>query len=317
MAIKETPVTYHTYYKSLREHVGKERQSYVDRLTSVTKERDELYKQVKDNIEVYRDFGVNPLDFKEFRENKYTNGAFYRTAKGAFVNRKGEYKLISDLYDLFKLAQAQKIIHQLEKEIDKQDKILSLSLKEYNEVVRSFYHEVTREMILNGCGYAFEGKIGWLCINRCHLVNPKPKIDYKATMQKKADFIAKGIRPYNKEEAEWCKANGLEYDGIDYRVYLRKEYVYEIALIGCTMPEGSKYTFEVTDYRPKGIRGKTNEDLLKECNNDITKICELNVDMKLKLNLCNRADRTLYLKYIRNENQTPIKDGSANRKNRQ
>ena len=71
MAIKETPVTYHTYYKSLREHVGKERQSYVDRLTSVTKERDELYKQVKDNIEVYRDFGVNPLDFKEFRENKF------------------------------------------------------------------------------------------------------------------------------------------------------------------------------------------------------------------------------------------------------
>ena len=75
--------------------------------------------------------------------------------------------------------------------------------------------------------------------------------------------------------------------------------------------------FQVTDRRARELRGKTNQDLAKECNNDTNKICELPLDVKTKLNICVEVDKMLYTKFIRNENQKPYIDTKINRKNRQ
>ena len=49
------------------------------------------------------------------------------------------------------------------------------------------------------------------------------------------------------------------------------------------------------------------------CNGDINKICELPLDLKTKVTLCDKADKILYTKFIRNENQKPITFVKTNR----
>ena len=49
------------------------------------------------------------------------------------------------------------------------------------------------------------------------------------------------------------------------------------------------------------------------CNGNTTKICELPLDLKTKVTLCDKADKILYTKFIRNENQKPITFGKTNR----
>ena len=50
------------------------------------------------------------------------------------------------------------------------------------------------------------------------------------------------------------------------------------------------------------------------CGSDKDKICELNVDIKTKLALCNKVDKYLYSKFIRNENQNKYNYSKVNRK---
>ena len=121
---------------------------------------------------------------------------------------------------------------------------------------------------------------------------------------------------YNKEEAEWCKRNNIEYDGVEFRVFKDNEYCYEFPLINCRIPNGRKYKLTVTDYRATSVRGKTNEQLIEEYKRDKNKICELPVDVKTKLSMCNEVDKTLYLNFIRNENQKSANSISINRKDR-
>lgn len=96
---------------------------------------------------------------------------------------------------------------------------------------------------------------------------------------------------------------------------MTNEYCYEIPLIASKMPNGNKLKLEISDYRHASLRGNTNDQLIELCNNDITKICELPIDLKTKVTLCDKTDKILYTKFIRNEGQQSINTPKANRKN--
>ena len=218
---------------------------------------------------------------------------------------------------MYELAKKQKAIHELRRDVEFYDKLTSLTIRQYTEILRTYYTEVQRQMILKGAGYVFEGSLGWICINRCKIDKQRTHIDFSKTKKKKAEIVANGGKLYNKEEAKWCKAHGIEYNGQDGRVFLRNEYCYEIPLLDCHIPHGSKIRFVSADYRGNALRGKTNQDLLEEADYNTEYICKLPLDIRTKLNLCIEADKTLYAKFIRNENQKPINASKASWKNRQ
>ena len=58
----------------------------------------------------------------------------------------------------------------------------------------------------------------------------------------------------------------------------------------------------------------TNQQIIDMCDNNINKICEMPLDVKTKLTLCNLVDKTLYLNFIRNENQQSYKFIEIDRK---
>jgi hypothetical protein len=317
MAIKETPINYRTYYKLMKEKA-------CNKIEELKQTKDELsdnlkvqHKNLLDNVGIYKsNFDVDLLSYIEFKENRYINGKFYKVADGLFLNRKNDYEIVSDLYTLYQYAKNQKKLNDLEKEIDKQSKLAKLTLKQYTEILRIFYTEVHKKLILEGKGYVFSGNIGWICINRIVLRRNKPIVDYAATKKREAELKKQGKRIYNKEEADWCKKNGIEYKAEDKRVFRKDEYIYEIPLVFSRLTNGSKLKLEITDYRHRDIRGKSNDELIELCNSDINKICELPIDLKTKVTLCDKADKILYTKFIRNENQTALIPAKIDSKNR-
>ena len=66
------------------------------------------------------------------------------------------------------------------------------------------------------------------------------------------------------------------------------------------------------DYFELKDNNDSNENLIEECNEDTEKICNLQIDLKTKLTLCNKVDKILYTKFIRNEAQKSVATSKAN-----
>ena len=87
--------------------------------------------------------------------------------------------------------------------------------------------------------------------------------------------------------------------------------------MGCKLPNGTKLKLQIGDYRHSSIRGKSNDELIAQCNSNTERICNLPIDLKTKLTLCDKADKILYTKFIRNETQTSVTFTKVNSKDRQ
>lgn len=314
MAIKEIPTNFRVYYKLFIEN-------NKQKLEDALKQKEDLEESVRVKhitISAWKDiyetqFNIKLDDYIEFKRNTYITGSFYRMAKGLLINKQNNYELVADSFNLFDLADTQKQLDDCIQRITFYKKCIKLTLKEYTEILRVYYTEVHKKLILEGQGYAFSNGIGWICVNRCLFDKRHPMLDYAATKKKEKELREKGERIYDKEEAEWCARNGLEYDGKDKRVFVCNEYCYQIPLIDCKLPGSNHFKLEIGDYRHRSLRGKSNDEIIKMCNGDTTKICELPLDLKTKVTLCDKADKILYTKFIRNENQKPITFSKTNR----
>lgn len=317
MGIKETPTNFRVYYTCMKEYYNKEKDEANSIIDTLTGEIAKLKRTIAEHEPAFKkDYDIVLCDYPEYVNNEYINGEFHAKARKLFI-QVGKEAIDANLWSLYDLAKKQKTIYDLKKDIEFYDKLTSLTIRQYTEILKVYYTEVQKQMILNGAGYAFEGSLGWICINRCKIDKQRTHIDFSKTKKKKAEILANGGRLYNKEEAEWCKANGIEYTGQDGRVYLKNEYCYEIPLLDCHIHNGSHYRFVSADYRGNSLRGKTNEDILEEAKYNTEYICNLPLDLRTKLNLCVIADKTLYSKFIRNEAQKPINATKASWKNRQ
>lgn len=314
MAIKEIPINAKGYYKLFIKNNKQKLEDSLKLLEELEEDIEVRHKNILSWIDVYiNEFNFDPNQYIEFKNNEYTIGRFYRAAKGLLINKQNDYELVGDLFTLYELASKQKEIYDLKQDIVLFKKCIALSLKEYTEILRVYYTEVHKHLILEGEGYAFSGELGWICVNRCIIDKKHPMLDFAATKKREKELIEKGERIYNKEEADWCLRNGIEYKAKDKRVFICNEYCYQIPLIDCRLPNARSLEFKVSDYRHRSCRGKTNDELIELCNRDIKKICELSVDLKTKVTLCDKANKILYTKFIRNENQKPFTFTKTNR----
>lgn len=317
MAIKETPTNFRCYYKKMRASITEKYNKLVDEYGTAYVREKNLYQDLIKKIDKYKiNHDIDLRSYKEFVENEYIDGTFYDDAKGLFINKKNNYKVIQPLYSLYKLAKMQKELHENHKTRRLYSKMLSLNLKQYARILETFYNEVHKKLIIEGCGYMFEDNIGWLCINRCKVVQGNRKLlDFQATKKNKEKLLAEGKRLWNKTEYEYAKSLGLDYDGVDYRKYVEAEYCYEFALLDTKLKLDDKIRFEPCARRSH-IEGRTDEQVIADCDNDLNKICELQIDVKRKLNLCIKTNDLLYLNFIRNESQQSAHTPKANRKSR-
>lgn len=312
----------------IRDYYNKMHERALNTLDKLEKELDDKRKQcivlrdeIKSKADIYKNkYDIDLVSYSEFRNNTYTTGHFRKAASVAYLNKKGNRELTVELYDLIKLANLQKRLVEINKQVELNRKLVLIKPSEYQDIISVYYNKIQEMMILDGVGYHFEGRIGWICINRVKYTPKKGKetIDYEASKKAKEKLIAEGKRPYDKEEAEWFEQHNIPYDGVKYQVMRNVEYIYEIPLINCLIKSKSgRYKLISADYINKSLRGKTYDELIGECDNDVTKIVKLNIDIKKKLTLCLKANPLLYTKYIRNENQTSYRYIQIGRKSRQ
>lgn len=318
MGIKEIPTNFRVYYKTMHDSIRPKYEEAVANYEKLLVEEKAIHSELIGLADYYNSvYKFNFSDYPELIDNNYIDGTFYDHAKGLFINKKNNYKATSPLYKLYKVAMKQKELHNLKHQLDIWERMLDLTLDEYKQVLQTFYNEVHKKLIIDGYGYVFENPMGWLCINRCKVVNGKSRVlDFKATKANKEKLIAEGKRLWNKEEAAYAAQVGIDYEGVDYRVYKDEEYCYEFSLVNCRVIPGEKIQFKTTDSH-RGLAGKNEDDVIAECNNDLNKICSLNINPSRKLYMCLKANDILYLNFIRNEGQQSVKTPKANRKNRQ
>lgn len=316
-AIKETPTNFRVYYSSMRETYLQKHKEGTALHNNLLKRRDTLRFDIESDYDSKKEnYIINLNKYEEFKSNKYINGDLLRASRGLIVNRDKDPEVLAMQSTLYQYAYVLKDIEIIANKLIEYEKLLGLSIVEYTNILKLYYNKVHEKMICEGAGYAFNGRIGWICINRCILKNVKPKLDYKATKENKAKLLQEGKRIYNKEEATWCAQNGIEYNAIDARVYQELDHVYEVPLIHCTLNNGDKQKLTITNYVGRSLRGKSKEELLKEADYKKENICKLDLDLKAKLDLCLEIDKLLYIKFIRNDDQKPCIDAKASRKSR-
>ena len=305
--IKPMPVHIREYYKAMKEAYTQKKDEALREREELISEIEVLQQDIESKHEDYLKYKINLSEYPEFINNEYNNGSFLKMCKGAYLNRENDYELTAELHALLKLAEKQYRIYELKVQLELFDKILSIKTNEYVRYMREYFNVVHKKMILEGCAYHFGNNIGDVLINRVKYSSSRKAIDYKATKAKKAEIVARGGRLYNKEEAEWCEKNGIEYKAEDGRVYLDKEYYYEVFMCNRRFKDAGSFEFTPQDYRSVELRGKSNKQLIEECDNNLEKICELPIDMKSKLHMCVEVDKMLYTNFIRNEGQTSYK----------
>ena len=174
MAIKDVPINYKTYFKLMKERTYKEIKELNNYIEITTNDLDKKHKDISNNIELYKNLcNVDITKYNEFVNNKYSTGNFLKLAKGLFTNRSNNYELVSDLFDLYSFANTQKKLYEAKNKLKFKEKLNNITLKEYNNILRTFYTEVHKQLILEGNGYAFYGRLGWICINRCVIKNKR------------------------------------------------------------------------------------------------------------------------------------------------
>ncbi len=298
--VRLNPISMSKYLQDMKDaftlELERARLSYDELADNIAEKRSKIVPYVDS-------FALPVIDYPEFQQNKYINGRLENAAKGMYEDKRNDlehkhlcFRLVAYAVDLRKM-------NELEQTMKLYEKCIALKFVEYRNMIGIFYNKVQEVLILKAHGYRLEGKLGFVCINR--VLNTGCKIcDFMATSRYKKELKAKGIRIWNREEAEFAKANGLEYDAVDPRIYKADESWYELALCGCGLPRAYGYRLNMVDYRATRIRQYNNDGLLKLTGGDKEKICQLPVSLKIKLALCLRVDKLMYTKFVRNENQT-------------
>ena len=299
-SIKIKPIGIRDYYLNFKDVYARRIQVALIENDRLKEEIDRKRKELLPYVSMFK-FPV--IDDAEFQQNKYINGRLITAAIGLYSDVRTTPAVNGYCFRLLSLAKAQKQFHDNIIIIRKASKLKDLTYSEYRNILKVFYYEVQKQMILNGYGYVLEGNLGWLCLARVKVnkEGKKKTIDFAATARSKKELLEKGERIYNKEEAKWCEDNHVVYNGIDYKVYKNDEFYYDYRLLDCKLPNGRLFKIKATDSRAVKYRGLTNEDIIKEDNKDVNKIIARDLDIKTKLTLCLKCDETLYTKFIRHE----------------
>lgn len=301
------------YYRELKDDYKRkieEANKDIEKAKKLSEELRPDIERMKSNYK--RDYKINLDSYTDYTEQRYIDGVFLNEVSDFYRNCKYTED-VRRAIQLVKYATALKTIHDSEKNITIYNKILDLKYDEFKKYIKTFYMEVQRQMIVNGYGYKLHGRIGTVVINRCRINKPKTLVDTKLTKRNTEKLRKEGKEIYDPKKAKYYEEHGLEYHGVDPRIYRTDKFCYEFCLLWTNMKHGFYHKFDPYDYWSAENRGKTKEDFIKEANGNLAYICGLDITFRTKVTICNEIDPTLYLKFIRNENQSHITTPKAYR----
>ena len=296
------------YYLRYVYNAKRDIEKYKELLTSIINTKQELYEVVNKYYDELNDkFNLNLKDYDiEWNQMKYNiDETLYKTILRLLkvIEEEDRIKMIQVIKYCVKLKEeyeTHKLIYIAERRKD-------LSLKDYKYYINKYYTAV-HKAVLEGYGYRFHKGIGTFIINYYKIDNPtKMKIDYAETNKRKKELIEKGLKPYDDREADWYKARHLPYDGVEYRVYLDKKFIYDITFVDSRIFHKKELEYQRIEYVHLKLRGLSYQEMADKYCKTFDDIIELNVDLRYKLNIFLYKYPEKYLNFVRNAEQSKYK----------
>lgn len=175
----------------------------------------------------------------------------------------------------------------------------NLNFSDYRRYVFIYYSKV-HKFLLEGKAYRYSHGIGTLYINRVHITKEGRKIDFQKTKLRKQELLEKGIKLYNKYEAAQYAAQGISYDGVDYRVWLHTPAYYSLKFIHSKYFRNS-YDFIPISYIHQKYRDYNQDQLAFEICQNNDDIYDLQIDLRTKIAIYLKRNPERYVDFDRND----------------
>lgn len=287
------------YYNLYIENANKDLQNYTHLLHLNRINKGHARDYIKDNINIYEDrFSINLKEYTiEWVAGVYNpSEKLYNVAYHLFIKSQDSQDNVH-LTQLIKYCQSIKNVYYCELHIKEAKTRTTVLYKDYHAIVRKYYTKV-QEALLEGYGYHFTKGLGDMYIARFHANKKKKICDFDATNKKRQEILNKGLKLYDKNEAEYYKVNGWKYDGVPYIVYQNIEHIYKIKITNANNIGTKKINLEHIEYVNTNFRNKGFKQIASEIT-ERNEIYTLPCDIKTKLNIILEFDKTQYVKFIR------------------
>lgn len=174
---------------------------------------------------------------------------------------------------ILKYCDCVKRIKICKEHIEACNKRTQVTFHTYKKLLKKYYSKVA-EVALKGDGVRFSNGLGIFVINyeKKSILNSRKTIDFQATNKAKQELLKRGLKPYNKQEAEEYKRAGITYDGIDCTVYKDSQYRLSVDMIAPTAFKGGMLKISPVNNIPADLRGISYQEFAdrfteKELNN--------------------------------------------------
>ena len=293
-----------TYYLHFKSSAEKSKIEYKERLEEILLVKEELRDYlIKNKDNLFNAYSIDLNSFEDWVNNYYeTSELLYKQCMRLLrVDESGEHRIV--LIQASKYCNILRNEYKLDKLIESCDKRASVTYKKYKEYVTKYFNKV-HGCILKGEGYKFDKGIGIYICNywkiEDNLRKKIKKLDFDATNARKRELIAKGLKPYDDREATWYKARHIPYDGVEYRVYKNDSHFYEFTFINSSLFSNSSLEYDRTEYINVKYRKLGYRELADKFCRTFEDIINLQVDIKVKLNILLHKNPTKYINFVRN-----------------
>ena len=179
------------------------------------------------------------------------------------------------------------------------DNLTNISFREYRKIVKKYYSYGVSKCLVEGYGYKFTNKLGYLMFAIYNA--PKRKyLDFGKTDEMKKKIIASGY----ELKKDFKDPNDK---GIDYRVYFRTDVRRMLEIIKCL-----SYPPRMIAFSAGKLKGTVKIEKLAETCNNLEDVYNLDQPATIKAAIAEILFPGTKLKYIRTKNKNRVNINKLN-----
>ena len=248
-----------------------------------------------------RRFDIILDTFVEFKDKVYNENEDLYNKAVKFAKIFEDEESIKLLNNLIKYCNILKNIYICKKAIDNCDRRKNVPFATYKNLLRKYYHNVNAKA-LSGKGVRFSNGLGIFVVNYEKTDNwgGRKTIDFQATARAKKELLERGLRPYDKKEAEEYKRAGITYNGVECTIYKDARYRLSVDMIAPTAFRGGMLKIVPVNTIPANLRGISYQEFAERFSEEELNNRNIYILTRAEVNL--KRNPLNYLRYTHKMN---------------
>lgn len=276
--------------------------AYKNELSESEKNVDYLYSLLIGWQDVIKSkFDIDLCDCTEVRNKTYNENEDLYNKAVRLAKIFEDEESIKLLNTLIKYCHVIKNVHLCKKAIDNCDRRKNVPFATYKNLLKKYYRNVNAKA-LSGKGVRFSNGLGIFVVNYEKTDNwsGRKTIDFQATARAKKELLEKGLKPYDKKEAEEYKRAGITYNGIECTIYKDARYRLSVDMIAPTAFRGGMLKIVPVNTIPANLRGISYQEFAERFSEEELNNRNIYILTRAEVNL--KRNPLNYLRYTHKMN---------------